>query len=69
MREWTELPSILQSWRYGSIRNQLYRDGQDIGIMDTLIAAHAVSQNLILITNNAKHFQRVPKLKLENWVE
>lgn len=55
------------AWVYGKIRNHLRKTGQDIGIMDSLIAAHALSQSLILITNNSKHFQRVPKLKLEHW--
>lgn len=57
------------AWMYGSIRNQLCRDGQDIDVMGTLIAAHAISQNLILITNNSKHFQRISKLNIENWIE
>jgi tRNA(fMet)-specific endonuclease VapC len=32
------------------------------------IAAHAISQGLILVTNNLKEFERVPKLALDNWV-
>jgi len=32
-----------------------------------MIAAHARSQNMILITNNDKHFKRVPELRIENW--
>jgi tRNA(fMet)-specific endonuclease VapC len=56
------------AWHYGKIRNKLCKMGQDIGVMDTLIAAHAASQNLILVTNNVKHFKRVPELKLEQWI-
>lgn len=56
------------AWLYGKIRNKLRKIGQDIGVMDTLIAAHAASQNLVLVTNNSKHFQRVSELKEERWV-
>ncbi len=53
---------------YGKIRAFLRAEGNIIGSMDMMIAAHARSQNMILITNNDKHFKRVPKLRLENWV-
>ncbi|OGJ52128.1 twitching motility protein PilT [Candidatus Peregrinibacteria bacterium RIFOXYB2_FULL_32_7] len=53
---------------YGEIRAFLERKGQIIGAMDLLIAAHALSLNLTLITNNEKEFKRIPSLKVENWV-
>ncbi len=53
---------------YGKIRAFLRAEGNIIGSMDMMIAAHARSQNMILITNNDKHFKRVPKLRVENWV-
>jgi tRNA(fMet)-specific endonuclease VapC len=52
---------------YGHIRFQLEKRGQPIGPLDLLIAAHALSQNLILITNNDKEFKRIKNLKVENW--
>ena len=52
---------------YGDIRFQLEKRGQIIGPLDMLIAAHAISQELILITNNDKEFKRITKLKIENW--
>lgn len=52
---------------YGNIRIQLEKSGQPIGPLDTLIAAHAVSRNLILVTNNEAEFKRVANLKVENW--
>jgi len=52
---------------YGDIRFQLEQQGKPIGPLDTLIAAHAMSQDLILITNNVKEFKRIKKLKVENW--
>lgn len=54
---------------YGKIRFNLEKRGQIIGPYDLLIAAHAVSENLILITNNTDEFSRIPNLQLENWAE
>ena len=53
---------------YAFIRALLRSSGQMIGKNDLLIAAHAKSLNYTLITNNTKEFQRVPHLKIENWV-
>jgi tRNA(fMet)-specific endonuclease VapC len=53
---------------YGDIRAKLEKQGTPIGSLDTLIAAHALSLRVTLITNNVKEFRRVPNLKLENWV-
>jgi tRNA(fMet)-specific endonuclease VapC len=55
--------------RYGSIRADLERRGLVIGSMDMLIAAHALSLDLVLVTNNIGEFSRIPNLKLENWAE
>lgn len=52
---------------YGKIRTYLESNGQVIGAMDMLIAAHARSLGVILVTNNEKEFGRVPGLKIENW--
>ncbi len=53
---------------YGRIRTGLEKQGASIGPLDTLIAAHAVSLNLTLVTNNVREFARVPNLEIENWV-
>ena len=53
---------------YGKIRSQLEKKGNVIGPLDMLIAAHALSENLTLITNNEKEFKRVKSLKVRNWV-
>lgn len=53
---------------YGQIRAALERDGKPIGPHDTMIAAHARSEGLVLVTNNLREFQRVPGLRAENWV-
>jgi len=54
---------------YGEIRAKLERDGKPIGAMDLLIAAHARSLGVVLVTNNVREFERVPGLCLENWAE
>lgn len=54
---------------YGEIRANLEKKGTPIGSLDTLIAAHALSLEVTLITNNEKEFNRVPNLKLENWLD
>jgi tRNA(fMet)-specific endonuclease VapC len=53
---------------YGGIRALLEKLGTPIGSLDTLIAAHALSRDCILVTNNEKEFKRVPNLKMDNWV-
>ena len=50
---------------YGDIRATLEKKGTPIGSLDTLIAAHALSLQVTLITNNVKEFSRVPNLKLD----
>jgi len=54
---------------YGDIRYQLERQGQIIGPLDLLIAAHAISEQLIMVTNNDKEFRRIQNLTVENWAE
>ena len=56
-------------WFYADLRALLEKKGLSIGPMDSLIAAHALSINGTLVTNNLKEFSRVPQLKLENWFE
>jgi tRNA(fMet)-specific endonuclease VapC len=53
---------------YVSVRTELERSGTPIGAMDLSIAAHALSLNACLITNNVNEFQRVHRLQVENWV-
>ena len=53
---------------YGRIRARLRKKGTPIGQMDMLIAAHAKSEDLILVTKNTGEFNRVEDLQLENWL-
>ena len=52
---------------YARIRASLERAGQTIGSMDMLIAAHAMAEDSVLVTNNAREFLRVPGLAVEEW--
>lgn len=53
---------------YGKLRASLEKKGQPIGSLDMLIAAHALSLDITLVTNNTKEFERVEGLEVENWV-
>jgi tRNA(fMet)-specific endonuclease VapC len=53
---------------YGKLRADLETAGTPIGPNDTWIAAEAMRHKLTLVTDNVREFQRVPKLKVENWL-
>ena len=53
---------------FGRIGSYLAERGTPIGELDVLIAAHAVALRCTLVTNNARHFSKVPGLSLENWL-
>ena len=55
--------------RYGQLRSSLERAGTPIGSMDLMIAAHALSARLTLVTNNRREFDRVPGLVVVDWSE
>ena len=59
----------LASEAYGALRNDLARRGSLIGPLDMLIAAHAKSQHLILVTHNTSEFKRVRDLIIEDWYQ
>lgn len=51
----------------GQLRAELAQGGKPIGPYDQLIAGHARSKGLILVTNNLREFERVPGLRIEDW--
>jgi len=53
---------------FGDIKAALFRAGTPCGPNDLLIGAHARSLDLTLVTNNRREFDRMPGLKVENWV-
>ena len=54
---------------HAHLRHLLAQQGNLIGPNDLLIAAHALSEHLTVVTANTREFSRVPKLSLENWLE
>lgn len=52
---------------FGQIRANLESKGQVIGAYDMLIAAQAVANDLVLVTNNTKEFKRIKELSFDNW--
>jgi tRNA(fMet)-specific endonuclease VapC len=65
-----EVPSFDShaSIHFGQLRAELAKSGRVIGPYDMMIAGHARSLGLILVSNNLKEFERVPGLRMENWV-
>lgn len=54
---------------YGRVRAFLEKKGTPIGSLDTLIASHAMSAGLTLVTNNTREFKRVPGLRVVDWTK
>ncbi|MBZ4211618.1 MAG: type II toxin-antitoxin system VapC family toxin [Rhodoferax sp.] len=54
--------------KYGELRAYLEQQGTPIGPLDQQIAAHALALDVTLVTNNVREFERVPGLRLENWI-
>jgi tRNA(fMet)-specific endonuclease VapC len=63
VRDW----SSNASHHYAALRTALEKQGKPIGGMDMMIAAHAMAEDSVLITNNAREFHRVPGLAVEEW--
>ena len=53
---------------FGQLRAELERAGTPCGLMDMQIGAHARSEGLTIVTNNRREFDRMPGLRVENWV-
>lgn len=54
--------------QFANLQTELFNQGTPIGANDTLIAAHVLSLDATLVTNNIKHFNKVSTLRLVNWV-
>ena len=54
---------------YGNVRAELEVRGTPIGPLDTLIAGHALSLNVVLVTHNVAEFKRVKGLRLDDWLK
>ncbi len=53
---------------YGKVRSTLEQSGKPLGPNDLLIAAHCLSMNAVLVTDNDREFSHVPDLRVENWL-
>ena len=53
--------------KFAALEAELLGTGRPIGSNNTMIAAHALNLGCVLVTNNRKHFSRVPGLEIENW--
>ena len=60
---WTKDAADESAQLYAALRRQ----GCPIGLNDTMIAAHAIESNYVLVTDNTRHFSKVPELEVENW--
>jgi tRNA(fMet)-specific endonuclease VapC len=60
--------SARAAMHYGQIRAHLERAGRPAGTHDMLIGAHARSEDLTIVTNNIREFERMPGLRVENWL-
>lgn len=59
-----------QSADFGSeIFTMLEVEGRRIGVADSMIAGQALAYGLVLVTNNQKHFDRIPDLRTQNWLQ
>ena len=55
--------------QFASVASVLHKAGMQIGSMDAMIAGHALAVGAVLVTNNGRHFARVPGLTVENWTQ
>lgn len=53
----------------GEIQGKLLREGFGLADMDLMLGAHALAGNLIMVTDNTKHFERIPGLLIQNWTK
>jgi len=54
---------------YGKLKSKLKKDGKIIGPIDMLLAAQAITKNMIFVTNNVGEFARIEGLKIEDWTK
>lgn len=57
----------LAAERFGVVAAHLASHGTPIGALDALIASHALSLRVAIVTNNVRHYAAVPGLRVENW--
>lgn len=68
-RDFEQYPITGSLREYARLRWLLKKKGTPVDHLDLFIAATALEENLILVTGNVKHFERIPGLRIENWME
>lgn len=66
-RRFTVLPLPEEADGYGQTKVSLQKNSKLIDEFDMLIGGHALTEGLTVVTDNIKHFERIPGLKVENW--
>lgn len=61
-------PTIATLRKFGELKANLRRSGQPVADFDLMIASTAISEQLTLVTNNTRHYARIPDFALENWI-
>ncbi len=61
-------PTTTTLRRFGELKANLRRSGKPVADFDLMIASTALSEQLILVTNNTRHYARIPDLVLQNWL-
>lgn len=64
----TVLPLDTKGEVYGKIKYALRKMGKPVDEFDMIIASHAISEGLTIVTDNIKHFENIPDIKVENWI-
>jgi tRNA(fMet)-specific endonuclease VapC len=59
---------VASAYEFGKLRVTLRRQGISVSPPDLMIAAMAIAQDLIVVTDNTAHFEKIPGLRLENWL-
>lgn len=54
---------------YGNIKYALERKGKRVDEFDMIIAGHALCEGLTVVTDNIRHFENIPNIKVENWIQ
>lgn len=69
LKYFTVLPINTDGEIYGKIKYALRKKGKPVDEFDILIASQAVSEGLIVVTENIRHFENMPDVKVVNWME
>ena len=54
---------------FGELKAKIQKTGRIIDDMDLLIASTAIAENMILVTHNTKHFEKIPNLQIQDWFQ